>query len=916
MSLLRQPCPPTDNTALPYPPSSAASPINALPEGTPARPARTARDAARSAVLAALDGQGAVILGGPGIGKTTLAREAVNCISGGTAVHLRGSTVSAQTPYGALAWLLSDLSAAELASPVLVLRALESKLLRQAAGRRIILVVDNAEDIDDLAALVTTQLCRRGTASLLLVAGDLIRCHREYVRLWTDGVLRRVDLSPLDVQQTGELLADTAGGTLTALAQRVLWERSRGNPLVATLMCRDQIAAGSLVRRRGFWAWAGPLSHAGELPERIETMLRRFSAEERRAVEILALSRELPLNIVLQLVNARTLDALEESSMVTVSAGLEQSVRLARHLQAPAMAARIPFGRSSELWSELSRVVDTRNLKGSAAAGLAEWSLTCGVVLEPWVALPAAEWANQTGDTGAALRFAQALPAHGRPPALILVEADALRADGQHARAHRVLTAASGAFAAGKGVSEELALRYLTARAVTAAISQTGEDPWALLDQADQILAADSGARPGPPLLVNLARAELLALEGRLNELPVSLRDDFSDPAAPPVLQLWAGIRLAQQEAAAGRFAEALTLVSAVCSRLRTGVSAGERTRELLFLQLFFLLVRCGELGEALTLTRSAASPGSASGLRLSTGAEFPTGLVHAYAGRGPAALESLRPALAQLECRDPDGLLPLAQAAAAYAESLTAEQDSAGTGQAAGAQYLSDPMIGSAAQYFRILSSGEDGLRAGETSAALSSYAQLSLAAGHVPEGLLGLAGAALRGDPGAAADLGAAAAAATGTPASIYSALSVGLLHNRTASLIAASRAALRQQNARLAHTAAQRARLLAADGGSRAEFRRARHLEYQCFRLLSPENSVERALTRLGDFERELALRAAAGETSMALGEHFHLSARTVDWHLGRVFGLLHVSGRGDLRDVLSAAQRSPLPAQVLT
>ena len=366
------------------------------------------RDAARAAVLAALDESGAVILGPAGIGKTTLVREVVGLCGHASTVHLRGSTVSARTPYGALAWLLSDLPPAELASPVLVLRALEAQLIREAAGRRIIIVIDNAEMVDDLTVLVTAELCRRGTAALLLACGDLIRCHREYVRLWTDGALRRVDLGALDVHQTGELLAAAAGAPLTTLAQQMLWQHSRGNPLLALLLCRDHLATGSLVRRRGYWTWGGPLIHSGELPERVESLLRRFTEEERRAVEILALCRELPLEILLSLVPARIVDSLEESSLITINGGRGQPVRLAWNLQPGTIAARIPYGRSRDHWSEVSLTAAPQGLSGAAAAGLAAWSLSVGIALEPGVALAAAHWSNQTGDTGEALRFSRA----------------------------------------------------------------------------------------------------------------------------------------------------------------------------------------------------------------------------------------------------------------------------------------------------------------------------------------------------------------------------------------------------------------------------------------------------------------------------------------------------------------------------
>jgi DNA-binding CsgD family transcriptional regulator len=47
-----------------------------------------------------------------------------------------------------------------------------------------------------------------------------------------------------------------------------------------------------------------------------------------------------------------------------------------------------------------------------------------------------------------------------------------------------------------------------------------------------------------------------------------------------------------------------------------------------------------------------------------------------------------------------------------------------------------------------------------------------------------------------------------------------------------------------------------------------------------------------------EREIALLAAAGQTSRAIAERLYLSVRTVDNHLGRIYDKLGVSSRADL------------------
>ncbi|WP_170290217.1 MULTISPECIES: LuxR C-terminal-related transcriptional regulator [Arthrobacter] len=851
----------------------------------------------RRAVIDALDGPGAVILGAAGIGKTTLARESVSRY-GGFSVQLRGSTLSAQTPYGALAWLLSDLPQKQLASPVLVVRALETLLVKQAGGRRIILVIDNAEEIDDLGVLVTAELCRRGTAALLLICGDLIRCHQEYIRLWTDGLLKRVDLAPLDLARTGELLAVSAGDPLSSLAQLMLWRHSKGNPLLASLLCRDHIGAGSLIHRRGYWTWAGPLVHSGELPERVETVLRRFTPDERRAVEILALCRQLPAKSVLQLVPAHTIDALEEASVLVIKGGHGQPVRLAWHLQPATIAARIPFGRSRDLWSEVTRIVDPRALSGETAAGLAAWSLSVGVAPDPETAVAAANWANSVGDTDAALRYARAV-AEPRPLAAIAEEADALRAEGRHSQAYRLLAAVEESGSAGV----ELSLRVLIARALSAARTPgSRDDPDQLLYLAGSLVPEDTGARPGPRVEVTLARAEVLSLNRRFSGMPSSLADDFADPAIPPANRLWAGIRWGQQCAAAGRFSEAVSLVAKIRGRLSAGIHMGTRTRELLFHHLFFLLIRCGELETALDLSLTTAENGESSGLATATGIELPIGLVHAFAGRGDAAIKFLQPAVAQLESQDPDDTLPLAAAAAAYCALQRRESNADAefpAPQNSGGR--TDPSSASEVRYFRILASFFD--EPNQAAVEFHRFAVDELATGDIPNALLGFSAAAMRGNRAAMRDLMVTADAADGAPAYLYGQLARGLLTEDVTALILAAEAALKQQNSSLGYGAARAARVLGAGRASRALVRRARQLEYEGFRSLTPVNSVEYGLAQLSDFERDLALRAAAGETSSALGSRFHLSARTVDWHLGRVFARLHVSGRTDLRNALA-------------
>lgn len=825
--------------------------------------------------------------------------------------------MSAKTPYGALAWLLSELPPEQIANPVHVLRGLGTLLTRQAAGRRIVLAVDNAEEIDELGLLVTSQLCRQGTATLLATARELLHCGPEYIRLWSDGVLKRVDLGPLDPCQTAALLARTAGAPVTDLALRNIWNQSRGNPLLASLLCQDQIASGTLVPINGFWAWRGPAAYVGELPERVESGLRRLPAEQRRVVEILALARELPLDILLDLTDAEVVDTLEEAAVIVITAGARPAVRLCAQLQANVVAARMPFGRSRDLWRQVSGRMDIRQLSGPAAGGFAAWALASGSDQPVELALAAARWAYDTGDLGAVQKYVEAVPAEVRPAALVLAEAQALRAEGEHAGAYEVLAAHAARTGPVEGLEAGVQLAICRALAGSRLL-RCAERPEDILDRAGSVLGMEENAgakTAAASLQLVIARAELAVFHGRNQDLPARLADEYADQVNPVPARISAGLLLAQGHAAAGRLSLADTVATDILGWVPEAVLT-THDRERLFDDVLLLLIRTGDLAAAMELVRTAADPAEPTdpggagegfadpGLQAAAGTELPAGVVHAYAGRGEAALACLLPAIAQLEAKDPEDRLPLAVAAAAYASAL--ERDSATASGYLAAdpafRYRPPALVESAVRYFRLLAA-EVLRKPDEADGSLAAFGDRALLEGNVTDALLGFAAGALQGDPGAVRCLAETARAAEGPLATMYADLAAGLLENSVPSLLAAGTRAMHLGNHRLGYSVALIAHDRAAAQGDRAGGRRARYLENECFRMLSAENTIRRALRRLTDFERDLVLRAAAGESSSALGRTYHLSPRTVDWHLGRIFSRLHVAGRTELRDLLA-------------
>src|SRR5699024_5442943 len=81
-------------------------------------------------------------------------------------------------------------------------------------------------------------------------------------------------------------------------------------------------------------------------------------------------------------------------------------------------------------------------------------------------------------------------------------------------------------------------------------------------------------------------------------------------------------------------------------------------------------------------------------------------------------------------------------------------------------------------------------------------------------------------------------------------------------------------------------------------------ARLLHGRSLRVLDFDADGGRLQDTLNELDRTLIGGGVAGRTSAEIGTGLHLSTRTVEWHLGRIYRRLPVAHRQELKEVVVA------------
>ena len=855
-----------------------------------------------SAIAASLRDASAsvVVLCGPsGVGKTRLATEAAGLLGseGWFIIPVTASETLASIPLGALAPALGGelkvFDAAGHDSAALFDRA-RRVVESSAAGRRILLLVDELSLLDNLSLAVITQLLAAGTVRLVATLRSGEPMPDSILSMWTSNAAVRLDLAPLTVAQFETLLTGILGAPVAHRASAQLHRVSGGNPLYLRELVLGALDGGQFTLSEGVWQLVDAPSGTPALHELIRARLRHLDPEDRALVERLAVCQPLQLNELAEPGARARVASLESAGIAKVD---ELSGRLLISLAHPQYVAAVRSSLSRlrviDLLLDQAEVVASRPLTPDDELRVAMWRLEAGEPSEPELLARAAHLALIANDNPAVAHLARAAITAGAPAAeMLFLQGEAAWAMGRNGEALTLLEQAAAADEA-EPTTPQLSGLIAVARASTYAGERLGNARGLAVLEAvvsRHPSQARSLALSRAVLLLNLEEAEL-AVEQLLEAEP----QNDSAEARAAILALSRALPLS----ALGRQDEAV-------SEARAAVAYAESTARPVFairralMVLATVLMQAGLLDEARKVTLTSLHDAMNTddelavhynelllgriflGLgRLDTATRWFTDVISASRSRGPVAYGDQATAHLALT-KAMQGKLPEANTLLDELGSEFVELNS----HAALARLWFGSVTGDPTAIDGLVARAQDVAARGHKVLAatlLHSAARLGGAAVASP-----VLSALAESTDTTVIHIQAAHARAEASGSSDELVSVAGLWSEAGAHLYAAEAYATAARSARRDGLAREATALQ-----SQADAELA-----QCENAATPLLQFADVVEPLTKREREIASLAAQGISSNEIAERLFLSPRTVNNHLQATYAKLGIRGRGEL------------------
>jgi tetratricopeptide (TPR) repeat protein len=361
--------------------------------------------------LHAPDKSGVVLAGPAGVGKTRLAREALDRVSRKDArTHwLVGSRSARSVPFGALAPLLPTKPAEPPSDGAGLMRFVEQSLKEQRGEGRMVIAVDDANLLDDPSAALIQQLASHGVASLLLTVRSEEPAPDAIARLWLEGTCTRLEVQPLSRSEVDELVSHLLGGEVEQRTLERLWRFTEGNVLFLRELALDALATGDLRTEEGIWRWRGAPAAGPRLGEVIAARLGDLEGRVKEPVHVLAIAEVLGLASLEAWVGRDAVADAEAGGLIRVEHdGRRRPVRLAHPLYGEVVRNRLPAVVHLEITRRLARELAAHGARRRGdVLRLGTWYLETGDSSHADVLTAAADFARAL-DNPLSVRLARA----------------------------------------------------------------------------------------------------------------------------------------------------------------------------------------------------------------------------------------------------------------------------------------------------------------------------------------------------------------------------------------------------------------------------------------------------------------------------------------------------------------------------
>ncbi len=855
--------------------------------------------------LADAQTNGVVVIGPRGVGKTTLARSVEHHLEGTTHfVKLFGTGTETAVPYGMWGVQLARLDGTSLQNPNSIIQGISELVTADAAGRRIVVVLDDLQAVDTSSMGVLMHLVFSGVAKVMVLARSTTELPEDLMWLLKDRLLSELVVGAFTLHDVHELITKAMGGRVAAATVVSLFESSAGNPLVLHTLIHEEINRGHLMQHNDTWVLNGGRSGppSGLLAELVQERLGRESPSIRHGVEMMSLVQRVPLSLVLDVLGADTVNEMEELNYLAISRKPGRYTSLAEPFLAETVRGMMGTEQKASLYAELTETVslESQVLTRQELLVFAAWAHDVGIPLKPEVALAAAKTALLYSDPLLALTFTDAVEP-GTPYAVYAAL--------ERSAAHALLSDYPRAVA-----------EILDTRELADACLNIGDHSGWMGELCNALLWVDGGAEQIPGLLVEES-ARIDASDGDPGQLELARRNVnlamFQHQVQTGLLaqtaqaleaaylemedvdySLFCGSLLVMAWAATGREMDAVELAVEISPRLE-GQSRFIRQPDLHIQGLVLALAWSGQWRRGVEVLTQMLRTMRSRSEYLGGIIELGLGIVYLFAGRSQEAVEILTVAVAQMEIRDTYRCTQLAYASLACA--LAQLEDDAGSTKflalADGLAPNTEWVYLDLTRYFSLVARRIMGdPRAAD---ALAVSAQEDAAAGRHTLASLKLLGASARAREQDMPLLLSTAGKRQGPLASLSQLIAQAVLAKDADKALAAAADAQELDLADMELRCALLALDLSRSGGLA---RQAREAQVRIDRLAprtpgSPLMAANEGV-KLTQRELQVAKLAGRGLANRDIAEQMGVSIRTVEGHLYQVFAKLGLSSRSQL------------------